>query len=121
MGMMDEASSNIDGFGSVGPDGTSGAGLLVESEPLVKSSPDTAAAAVAAHAAGVEVAPAPNREGRWDRLKQSHREAEHTRLTTSRRTIRVNIMFGTIIKTLNRCVCGVSPQVRLDIYSTSLS
>ena len=52
----------------------------------MKSSPVTAAAAAAA-AAGVEVVSAPNREGSWDRLKQSQREAKHTRLKASRRRI----------------------------------
>ena len=45
---------------------------------MVESSPATLAAA--ATAGGVEVASAPNREGSRDRLKQSQREAKHTRL-----------------------------------------
>ena len=53
----------------------------------MESSPATAAAAVAAHAAGLEVVSAPNREGSRGQLKQSQREAEHTRLKTSRRRI----------------------------------
>ena len=71
---MDESASTTDGLGSVDHDGTPGA------EPLVESSPGTAAAA-----AGVEVVSAPNREGNRDRLKQSQREAKHARFMTSRR------------------------------------
>ena len=81
MSTMDEAASTTDGLGCVDPDGAPGA------EPLVKSSPVTAAAAAAAAAAGVEVVSAPNREGSRDRLKQSQREAKHTRLKTSQRRI----------------------------------
>ena len=65
---------------AVNPDGAPGA------EPFVESSPATAVAA-AASAAGVEVVLAPNRGGSRDRLKQSQREAKHTRLETSRRRI----------------------------------
>ena len=80
MSTMDEAASTTDGLGCVDPDGAPGA------EPLVKSSPVTAAAAAAA--AGVEVVSAPNREGSRDRLKQSQREAKHTRLKALRRRIK---------------------------------
>ena len=58
---MDEAASTTDDLGSVDPDVAPGA------EPLVDSSPATAAAAAAA--AGVEVVSAPNREGTRDPLK----------------------------------------------------
>ena len=75
---MDEAASTSDDLGCVGPDGAPGA------EPLVTSSPVTAAAAAAA---GVEVVSAPNREGSRDRLKQSQREAKHTRLKALRMRI----------------------------------
>ena len=77
---MDEAASTTDVLGCVDPDGAPGA------EPLVDSSPATAAAAAAA-APGVEVVSAPNREGRRDRLKQSQREAKNTRPKASRRSI----------------------------------
>ena len=56
---MDEAASTTDDLGSVDPDVAPGA------EPLVDSSPATAAAT----AAGVEVVSAPNREGTRDPLK----------------------------------------------------
>ena len=70
------------------PDGASGAEPSVESEPLVESSPAAATTAAAtAPDAGVEVVPAPNREGSRGRLKRSQREAEHTRLKTSPRRI----------------------------------
>ena len=52
---MDEAASTTDGSDCVDLDGAPGA------EPLVESSPFTAAA-------GVEVVSAPNREGRRDRI-----------------------------------------------------
>ena len=61
MSTMDEAASTADDLGSVDPDVAPGA------EPLVDSSPATAAAAAAA--AGVEVVSAPNREGTRDPLK----------------------------------------------------
>ena len=92
MRTMDEAASTTDGLGCVDPDGAPGA------EPLVKSSPVTAAAAAAA-AAGVEVVSAPNREGSRDRLKQPQREAKHTRLKAWRRRIlsRHNVWNNIII------------------------
>ena len=76
---MDEAASTTNGLGCVDPDGAPKAESLVESSP--------ATAAVAAAAAGVEVVSAPHREGSRERLKQSQREAKHTRLKTSRRII----------------------------------
>ena len=60
---MDEAASAAVGLGSVDPDVAPG------SEPLVDSSPGTAAAAAAAAAVGVEVVSAPNREGTREPLK----------------------------------------------------
>ena len=77
---MDEAASTTNGLGCVDPDGAP------KAESLVESSPATAAVAAAA-AAGVEVVSAPHREGSRERLKQSQREAKHTRLKTSRRII----------------------------------
>ena len=59
MSTMDEAASTTYDLGSVDPDVAPGA------EPLVDSSPATAAAT----AAGVEVVSAPNREGTRDPLK----------------------------------------------------
>ena len=61
MGTMDEAASTADDLGSVDPDVATGA------EPLVDSSPGTAAAAAAA--AAVEAVSAPNREGTRGPLK----------------------------------------------------
>ena len=61
MRTMDEAASTADDLGSVDPDVATGA------EPLVDSSPGTAAAAAAA-AAAVEAVSAPNREGTRDPL-----------------------------------------------------
>ena len=91
MRTMDEAASTTDGLSRVGPDRAPGA------EPLVKSSPVTAAAAAAG--AGVEVLSAPNREGSRDRLKQPQREAKHTRLKAWRRRIlsRHNVWNNIII------------------------
>ena len=61
MSTMGEAASTADDLGSVDPDVAPGA------EPLVDSSPGTAAAAAAAAAAaGVEVVSVPNREGTRD-------------------------------------------------------
>ena len=60
MSTMGEAASTADDLGSVDPDVAPGA------DPLVDSSPATAAAAAAA---GVEVVSAPNREGTRDPLK----------------------------------------------------
>ena len=69
MSTMDEAASTADDLGSVDPDVAPGA------EPLVDSSPGTAAAAAAA--AGVEVVSAPNREGTRDSLKKHLFSAEN--------------------------------------------
>ena len=65
MSTMDEVASTTDELGSVDADVAPGA------EPLVDSSPATAAAtaAAAAAAAGVEDVSAPNREGTRDPLK----------------------------------------------------
>ena len=68
MSTMDEAASTADDLGSVDPDVAPGA------EPLVDSSPGTAAAAAAA---GVEVVSAPNREGTRDSLKKHLFSAEN--------------------------------------------
>ena len=62
MSTMSEVASTADDLGYVDPDVAPGA------EPLVDSSPGTAAAAAAAAAAGVEVVSAPNREGTRDLL-----------------------------------------------------
>ena len=65
MSTMDEATSTADELCSVDPDVAPGA------EPLVDSSPGTAAGAAtaAAAAAGVEIVSVPNREGTRDPLK----------------------------------------------------
>ena len=76
---MDGAASITNGLGCVDPYDASGAKNLVESNPA------TAAAATAA-AGGVEVILAPNREGRRDPLKQSQRQAKHTRIIRPVRT-----------------------------------
>ena len=86
--MMDEDASTTDGLGFVDPDDASGA----SAEPLMESSPGTAAAAAAA--AGLEVVSARNREGDRDRLNQLQREAKHTRRKTSRRQPKP---FGAIV------------------------
>ena len=80
---MDEAASTTHGLGCEDPDGASGA------KPLVESSPATAAAtaAAAAAAAAVEVVSVPNREGSRDRLKQSQRQAKHTRIIPFRTAV----------------------------------
>ena len=61
MSTMDEAASTADDLGSVDP------GVAPGAEPLVGSSPVTAAAAAAA--GGVEVVSAPNREGTRNPMK----------------------------------------------------